>query len=389
MDAEAYKKSIYADNAATTKMSETALRAYIDCAEKAFANPSSDHEAGMEAKKYLEAARKTVGDAFSAENGKVIFTSGGSEADNQAILSAAKYGKTLCKKHIITTSFEHHAVLKTVKSLEDAGFEATYLPIQKNGTVKLADVEKALSEDTFLVSVMAVNNEVGTIQPIKQIGKLCKKHGVLFHVDGVQAAGKIPINIEDFNIDYLAISAHKFRGPKGVGALITSENAPLTPLILGGSQEFSLRAGTENVQSIYSMAKALEEAINNMERDGEYVASLRNRLEKGLLQIPGTAVNGDLKKRIPGTLSIAFRGVNGKSLLFMLDAVEHIRASGGAACTSGDGQPSYTLKAMGLSDERAFSSLRFSLSADNTPSDVERIISATARCVEKLKEQKR
>lgn len=229
MDAEAYKKPIYADNAATTKMSETALRAYIDCAAKAFANPSSDHEAGMEAKKYLEKARKTVGDAFSAENGKVIFTSCGSEADNQAILSAAKYGKSVGKKHIITTSFEHHAVLKTVKSLEDAGFEATYLPIQKNGTVKLADVEKAFREDTFLVSVMAVNNEVGTIQPIKQIGRLCKKHGVLFHVDGVQAAGKIPINIEESNIDYLAISAHKFRGPKGVGALITSEKAPLTP----------------------------------------------------------------------------------------------------------------------------------------------------------------
>lgn len=362
---------IYADNAATTRMSDTALAAMLPYMQGCYANPSSLHSDGQAAAQALHDARERVAKCLGCEAREIIFTSGGSESDNQAILSAATLGEKAGKKHIISTNIEHHAVLHTLRRLEKKGFSVTLLPADEKGRITPAQVAAAIRPDTCLVSVMYANNEIGTIEPIADIGAVCREKGVLFHTDAVQAAGHLHIDVRAQNIDMLSLSAHKFHGPKGIGALYARRGIVLTNLIEGGAQERGKRAGTENVPAIMGMAAALEEACANLGRNAEKVGALRKRLIEGLLQIPHSALNGedDLKHRLAGNVSFCFEGIEGESLLLLLDA-KGISASSGSACTSGSLDPSHVLLAIGRPHEVAHGSLRLSLCEENTEEEV-------------------
>ncbi len=333
---------IYADNAATTKMSRAAIDAMLRCMEEEYGNPSSLYGIGQRAKEILEQARADVAGVIGAEPGEIYFTSGGSEADNQAIRSAAEMGKKQGKRHIISTAFEHHAVLHTLKKLEQEGFAVTLLDVHEDGLVRVDELEDAIREDTCLVTVMFANNEIGTIQPIREIGAVCKKHGVLFHTDAVQAAGHLPIDVKADNIDMLSASAHKFHGPKGVGFLYARKGIRLVNLIEGGAQEKGRRAGTENVAGVAGMAAALKESAAHMQENAAHMQKIRDRLIKGLSEIPHSALNGDASKRLPGNVNFCFEGIEGESLLLLLDD-RGISASSGSACTSGSLDPSHVL----------------------------------------------
>lgn len=377
--------AVYADNAATTKMSEKALKAYVRCARSVYGNPSAAYDAGLTARSALNEARECIKRCFNLSRGDVIFTASGSEADNQALLSAYWEGQRLNRKHIITTAIEHRAVLRTLNSFREDGFEITVLSVNEKGQADPKAVEQAIRPDTILVSVMYANNEIGTIQPIGQIGDLCRKHGVLFHCDAVQAAGHVSIDLLALSIDYLSISAHKFNGPKGVGALIVSERAPVSPLILGGEQEKARRAGTENVQGACAMAAALDERVRRLRGDTKKVRALTQALLTGLEDVPDVTLNGDAENRLPGTVNLSFRNVRGRELLFLLDARYGISVSGGAACNTDSPNPSHVLMALGLTKEMAESSIRISLNHDNSMDDVEYIVNAIKECVEFLR----
>ena len=375
---------IYADNAATTKMSKAAIDTMVAVMNENWGNPSSLYEHGQRAKEILEEARKKVASAIGAEPREIYFTSGGSEADNQAIMSAAAVGKKNGKMHIISSAFEHHAVLHTLEKLEKEGFEITLLPVHENGIVVPAEVEAAIREDTCLVTIMAANNEIGTIQPIREIGAICRKHKVLFHTDAVQAVGHIPLNVVSDNIDMLSSSAHKFHGPKGVGFLYVKKTVRLNPLIEGGAQERGKRAGTENVPGIAAAADALLEAMDNMQEYSSKVTKMRDRLIQGLSEIPHSALNGDAKKRLPGNVNFCFEGIEGESLLLLLDD-KGIQASSGSACTSGSLDPSHVLLAIGRVHDVAHGSLRLSIDADISGEDVEYMIKSVKEVVEYLR----
>ena len=375
---------IYADNAATTKMSEKAVQAMITVIREDYGNPSSLYSIGQKAKETLEEARKTVADVIGAKPQEILFTSGGSEADNQAIRSAAEFGRKNGKMHIVSTAFEHHAVLHTLEKLKKEGFEVTLLDVHGDGLVRPEEAEAAIREDTCLVTVMFANNEIGTIQPIREIGAVCRKHGVLFHTDAVQAVGHLPIDVEKDNIDLLSASAHKFHGPKGVGFLYARKGIRLTNLIEGGAQENGKRAGTENVPGIAAMAAALREAAENMERNAARMAEKRDRLIKGLKAIPHSALNGDAQHRLPGNVNFCFEGIEGESLLLLLDD-KGIEASSGSACTSGSLDPSHVLLAIGRVHDVAHGSLRLSIGEDLNDEDTEYIIRSVAEVVEYLR----
>ena len=375
---------IYADNAATTKMSEKAVQAMITVIREDYGNPSSLYSIGQKAKETLEAARETVADVIGAKPQEILFTSGGSEADNQAIRSAAELGRKNGKMHIVSTAFEHHAVLHTLERLKKEGFEVTLLDVHGDGLVRPEEAEAAIREDTCLVTVMFANNEIGTIQPIREIGAVCRKHGVLFHTDAVQAVGHLPIDVEQDNIDLLSASAHKFHGPKGVGFLYARKGIRLTNLIEGGAQENGKRAGTENVPGIAAMAAALREAAENMERNAARMAEKRDRLIEGLKAIPHSALNGDAQHRLPGNVNFCFEGIEGESLLLLLDD-KGIEASSGSACTSGSLDPSHVLLAIGRVHDVAHGSLRLSIGEDLSDEDTEYIIRSVAEVVEYLR----
>ena len=376
--------TIYVDNAATTKMSPTAVKALEDCLTETYGNPSSLHSVGQQAAEALQAARETVAACLGAQPGEITFTSGGSEADNQAIRSAAAIGARKGNKHIISTAFEHHAVLHTLKRLEKEGFEVTLLPVHEDGLVRLDELAAAIREDTCLVSVMYANNEIGTIQPIRAIGALCRERGVLFHCDAVQAVGHIPVNVAEDNIDLLALSAHKFHGPKGVGVLYARRGVPLTNLIEGGAQERGKRAGTENVPGIVSMAAALKESCEHLEENGARIAALRDKLIDGLSAIPHGVLNGAREPRLPGIVNFCFEGIEGESLLLLLDA-KGICASSGSACTSGSLDPSHVLLAIGRPHEVAHGSLRLSLSEWTTEEEIDYILAEVPKVVDYLR----
>ncbi len=376
---------IYADNAATTKTSPLAQRAMLDAMERSWGNPSSLHSPGQQAKEALQSAREAVARAIGAQPREICFTSGGSEADNQAIVSAAKVGAKRGKKHLITTAIEHHAVLHTMDQLSKEGFEVTLIPVDESGIVKASDVAAAIREDTALVSVMFANNEIGTIQPIAEIGALCRERSVPFHTDAVQAAGHLPIDVNAQNIDMLSLSGHKFHGPRGVGALYVRRGAPLLTFIHGGAQESGRRAGTEDLPAIVGMAAALEDAVAHMEENGAHAMKLRDTLIDGLSKIPHSALNGDRDKRLPGNVNFCFEGIEGESLLLLLDD-KGIAASSGSACTSGSLDPSHVLLAIGRPHEVAHGSLRLTLDQENTMEDVNDIIKATTDVVNYLRE---
>ena len=375
---------IYADNAATTKTCAAARQAMLDGMERFWGNPSSLHSPGQQAREALQAAREAVAGAIGAQPGEIYFTSGGSEADNQAIYSAAKIGARKGKKHLITTAIEHHAVLHTMDRLSKEGFDVTLLPVDGSGIVKTEDVAANLREDTALVSVMYANNEIGTIQPIAEIGALCRERGVPFHTDAVQAVGHLPIDVGAQNIDMLSLSGHKFHGPRGVGALYVRRGAPLLTFIHGGAQERGFRAGTENLPAILGMAAALDDAVAHMAENSAYVASLRDALIEKLSAIPHAALNGDRERRLPGNVNFCFEGIEGESLLLLLDD-KGVAASSGSACTSGSLDPSHVLLAIGRPHEVAHGSLRLTLDRDNTMGDVEAIAKATAEVVNYLR----
>lgn len=375
---------IYADNAATTKMSRTAIDAMIPYMEEIYGNPSSLYEIGQRAKEALEEARTEVAAAINAEPREIYFTSGGSEADNQALRSAAEIGKRKGKKHIISTAFEHHAILHTLNRLEKEGFEITLLPVHEDGLVVPQELEAAIREDTCLVTIMTANNEIGTIQPIAEIGAICNKHGVLFHTDAVQAVGHLPIDVKASQIDMLSASAHKFHGPKGTGFLYVRRGVPLTNLIEGGAQEKGKRAGTENIPGIMSMTAALKEAVAGIEKNSAHQAALRDRLIAGLKEIPHSALNGDAVKRLPGNVNFCFEGIEGESLLLLLDD-KGISASSGSACTSGSLDPSHVLLAIGRVHDVAHGSLRLSLGEEITEEEVDYIIQSVREVVEYLR----
>ena len=364
---------IYADHAATTKTSETAKRAMLDAMDQFWGNPSSLHTPGQKAAETLEAARETVAGCIGAEPREIYFTSGGSEADNQAIRSAAYQGKRRGKNHIISTAIEHHAVLHTLAKLEREGFEVTLLPVDASGVVTVEAVAAAIRPETALVTVMYVNNEIGTIQPIKEIGALCRERKVIFHTDAVQAVGHLPINVKEQNIDMLSLSGHKFQGPRGTGALFVRKGIPLLSFIEGGAQERSKRAGTEDLPAIKGMAAALKEACDHMEETNQKLTALRDRLIEGLSEIPHGGLNGDRERRIAGNVNFCFEGIEGESMLLLLDD-KGIAASSGSACTSGSLDPSHVLLAIGRPHEVAHGSLRLSLGEDNTAEDIETII---------------
>ena len=363
---------IYADNAATTKMSRTAIDAMLPYMETYYGNPSSLHSVGQKAAQALADARQTVADCIGCEPREIIFTSGGSEADNQALLSAAMLGQKKGKKHIISTNIEHHAILHSLRRLESLGFEVTLLPVDEKGRITVEQVANAIRPDTCLVTVMYANNEIGTIEPIAEIGALCHEKGILFHTDAVQAAGHLHIDVKAQNIDLLSLSGHKFHGPKGVGALYARRGIVLTNLIEGGAQERGKRAGTENIPAIVGMAAALKEACANLDENAKKVAALRDRLIAGLSQIPHCALNGDDNgaNRLPGNVNFCFEGIEGESLLLLLDA-KGICASSGSACTSGSLDPSHVLLAIGRPHEVAHGSLRLSLCESNTAEEVD------------------
>ena len=376
---------VYADNAATTKISKKALDVMISASENYYGNPSSLHSSGQAAAEQLFKARERIGKNINAASSREIyFTSGGSEADNQAILSIAENGRKKGKMHIISSAFEHHAVLHTLKKLEKQGFEITLLDVHKNGIIDPTELEVAIKEETCLVTIMFANNEIGTIQPVQEIGRICKEKGIVFHTDAVQAAGHIPIDVQDMNIDLLSLSAHKFHGPKGVGVLYCKNGILLHNLIEGGAQERSKRAGTENLPAILGMAEAFDEACRNMQKTADYVSSLRNRLIEGLSEIPHSVVNGDVENRLPGNVNMCFEGIEGESLLLLLD-MKGIQASSGSACTSGSLDPSHVLLAIGLPHEVAHGSLRLTLSEENTIEEIEYIIKEVPQIVDYLR----
>ena len=377
-------KTIYVDNAATTAMSDCAVNAMKPYFKEVYGNPSSLHTVGQIAKEALDGAREKIAKCLNCEPREIYFTSGGSESDNQAIRSAALNGAKKGKKHIVSTAFEHHAVLHTLKKLEKEGFEVTYLDVHSNGLVSAAEVEAAIRHDTALVTVMYANNEVGTIQPIKEIGEVCRKAGVVFHTDAVQAVGHIPVDVKADNIDMLSLSAHKFHGAKGAGALYVKRGIPLQTFVEGGAQERGKRAGTENLAAIASMAAALEEACANMEKNCGKVRILRDKLIDGLLKIPHSKLNGDRKSRLPANVNICFEGIEGESLLLLLDA-KGICASSGSACTSGSLDPSHVLLALGLPHEVAHGSLRLSLCESNTEEEIDIILEEVPKAVEYLR----
>ncbi len=375
---------IYADNAATTKMSRTAIDTMVKYMEDTYGNPSSLYMIGQEAKEALEEARETVAKVINAEPREILFTSGGSEADNQAIISAASLGAKKGKKHIISSAFEHHAVLHTLAKLEKEGYEVTLVDVHEDGLVRPEEVEAAIRDDTCLVTIMMANNEIGTIQPIREIGAICRKHGVLFHTDAVQAVGHIPIDVKADNIDMLSASAHKFHGPKGTGFLYTKKGILLTNVIEGGAQERGKRAGTENVPGIMAMAAALKEAADKMEQTSPYIKGMRDRLIAGLKAIPHSAINGDEEHRLPSNANFCFEGIEGESLLLLLDQ-KGISASSGSACTSGSLDPSHVLLAIGRVHDVAHGSLRLSLGEDITEEQVDYIIRSVGEVVEYLR----
>ena len=375
---------VYADNAATTKMSRHAIDAMLPYFETIYGNPSSLHSVGQEAKEALEDARARVAACLGCEAREIYFTSGGSEADNQAILSAARYGARKNKKHIISTAFEHHAVLHTLQKLEKEGFEVTYLDVKDGHNITAQQVRDAIREDTCLVTCMYANNEIGSVLPISQIGAVCKEAGVPFHTDAVQAAGHLHIHVKEQNIDMLSLSGHKFHGPKGVGALYVRRGFPLVNVIEGGAQERGKRAGTENIAAICGMAAALEDACANMEENSRKVTALRDKLIAGLSQIPHCALNGDAVNRLPGNVSFCFEGIEGESLLLMLD-MQGVCASSGSACTSGSLDPSHVLLAIGRVHDVAHGSLRLSLSEYNTEEEVDHTLSVVPQVVQYLR----
>lgn len=375
---------IYADNAATTRISDEALKTFVEVSTKEFGNPSSLYTTGQTAKEVLEQAREDIASVINAEPREILFTSGGSEADNQAIISAAKFGAIKGKKHIISTTFEHHAVLHTLRKLEKEGYEVTLLDVHENGIVTAEEVENAIREDTALVTIMFANNEIGTIQPIREIGAVCKKHGVLFHTDAVQAIGHIEIDVKDLNVDMLSASAHKFHGPKGVGFLYFRKGILLQNLIEGGAQERGKRAGTENVPGIAAMATALKAANAAIPVHYDSLKAKRDKLIKGLSEIPHSALNGDASKRLPGNVNFCFEGIEGESLLLLLDD-KGVAASSGSACTSGSLDPSHVLLAIGRVHDVAHGSLRLSIEDDITDAEIDEIIKAVKEVVEYLR----
>ena len=375
---------IYLDNAATTKMSRTAIEAMLPYMDGVYGNPSSLHSVGQLANEALSNARTRIAALLGCTPREITFTSGGSEADNQAILSAAFMGRRKGKQHIISTAFEHHAVLHTLDKLAKEGFEITLLDVHENGLVTADQVAEAIREDTCLVTVMYANNEIGTVQPIREIGRVCREKGVLFHTDAVQAVGHIPVNVAEDNVDLLSLSAHKFHGPKGVGVLYARRGVFLTNLIEGGAQEWGRRAGTENIAAIMSMAAAMEEACAHLEENGRKLTALRDRLIAGLTAIPHAVLNGDPVRRLPGNVNVCFEGIEGESLLLLLDD-KGVCASSGSACTSGDLDPSHVLLAIGRPHEIAHGSLRLSLSEENTEEEVDYVISAVADVVAYLR----
>lgn len=376
---------VYADNAATTAVSRTALDAMLPYLTEHYGNPSSLYQFAQDAKTGLEGARRTIADILGADNpNEIYFTSGGSEADNQAICSAAYYGAKKGKKHLISTKFEHHAVLHTLAKLQQQGFEVTLLPVHEDGVVRLEDVEAAIRPDTALVTVMFANNEIGTIQPIREIGALCREKGIPFHTDAVQAMGHIPVNVKDMNIDMLSLSGHKFHAPKGVGVLYAKKGMPLVNVIEGGAQERGKRAGTENVPGIVAMAAALKESVDNMEANTAKIIPMRDKLFAELSKIPHSKINGSLEHHVPGTVNMCFEGVEGESLLLKLDE-EGICASSGSACTSGSLDPSHVLLAIGLPHEVAHGSLRLSIGEYNDMAQIDHIIEVVPKVVDYLR----
>lgn len=377
--------NIYADNAATTKMSENAINTMLFHMKEVYGNPSSLYGVGQKAKEALEDARRRASAVLNCEPREIYFTSGGSEADNQAIISAARFNAAKGKKHIISTAFEHHAVLHTLDKLKKEGFEIELLDVHSNGIVTAEQVKNVIREDTALVTIMYANNEIGTIQPISEIGAVCRESGVLFHTDAVQAIGHIPVDIQKDNIDMLSLSAHKFKGPKGVGILYAKKGIPLTNIIDGGAQERGKRAGTENLPGIVSMVAALEDATKDLQGYKERLSPLRDRLIDGLFEIPYSDLNGDRVKRLPATVNFCFEGIEGESLLLLLDD-KGIQASSGSACTSGSLDPSHVLLAIGRPHEVAHGSLRLSLSDDVTTEEVDYIIKSVKEVVTYLRD---
>ncbi len=375
---------IYADNAATTRMSQTAIQAMLPYFDRVYGNPSSLHSAGQEAMEALTSARERVAKVLGATAREIYFTSGGSEADNQAIRTAAILGKRKGKTHIISTAFEHHAVLHTLKKLEKEGFTVTYLDVHETGLITAGQVAEAITPETCLVTVMYANNEIGTIQPIREIGAVCRKAGVLFHTDAVQAVGHIPVNVDADNIDLLSLSAHKFHGPKGVGVLYARRGIVLQNLIEGGAQERGKRPGTENLAGIMGMTAALEEAVQDLDKTMPRLRDLRDRLIAGLAKIPHSALNGDATQRLPGNVNFCFEGIEGESLLLLLDD-KGVCASSGSACTSGSLDPSHVLLAIGRPHEVAHGSLRLTLDRDTTEEEVDAIIRAVDEVVTYLR----
>ena len=375
---------VYADNAATTKMSAVAINAMLPYFDKVYGNPSSLHSVGQEAKEALDAARETVAGCLGCEPREIYFTSGGSEADNQAIISAARFGARKNKKHIISTAFEHHAVLHTLNKLEKEGFEVTYLDVSCGHNITAQQVSDAIRPDTCLVTVMYANNEIGSVLPIAEIGAVCKAKGVLFHTDAVQAAGHIHIDVKAQNIDMLSLSGHKFHGPKGVGALYARRGIPLVNVIEGGAQERGKRGGTENIAGICGMAAALKDACDHIDENMPRVAAMRDRLIEGLSKIPHCALNGDRVNRLPGNVSFCFEGIEGESLLLLLD-YKGVSASSGSACTSGSLDPSHVLLAIGRVHDVAHGSLRLSLCEYNTEEEVDHILTVVPEVVQYLR----
>ena len=375
---------VYADNAATTKMSRTAIDTMVKYMEETYGNPSSLYMIGQKAKEALEEARTDVAEVINASPREIIFTSGGSEADNQAIISAARLGEKKGKKHIISTAFEHHAVLHTLEKLKKEGFEITLLDVHEDGLVRPEELEAAIKDDTCLVTIMFANNEIGTIQPIRELGAICKKHGIIFHTDAVQATGHVPIDVQADNIDMLSASANKFHGPKGVGFLYVRKGITLTNIIDGGAQERGKRAGTENVPGIMAMAAALKEAKLCMSETSPRVSAMRDRLIEGLSKIPHSALNGDRTNRLPSNVNFCFEGIEGESLLLLLDQ-KGISASSGSACTSGSLDPSHVLLAIGRVHDVAHGSLRLSLAEDTTEEEVDYMIKSVGEVVDYLR----
>lgn len=375
---------VYADNAATTKLSDSALKSMMPLLTDIYGNPSSLHSIGQTAKEYLEEARETVANAIGADPKEIYFTSGGSEADNQAIRSAAVIGAKKGKKHIISSKFEHHAVLHTLNALEKEGFTVTLLDVYSDGIVKPEDVRNAITDETCLVTIMMANNEIGTIQPISEIADICREKGVLFHTDAVQAVGHIPVNVKDLKVDMLSVSAHKFHGPKGVGFLYARKGLLLRNIIEGGAQERGKRAGTENMPSIIGMATAIKDAVDNLEENSKKVTAMRDRLIEGLKGIEKSRINGSLEHHLPGTLNMCFEGIEGESLLLLLDQ-KGICASSGSACTSGSLDPSHVLLAIGVPVEIAHGSLRLSISEYNTMEEMEHIVKSVPEVVKYLR----